>query len=72
VSRENHVPIQKISQFITSQPKPENFQPFTYNPYDSRSQNLYYISEALRAVNEKNSLVVEHINISIQMIQSCS
>jgi hypothetical protein len=62
---------QKVSQLITSQPKPANFHPLLSNPYHSKKYNSYYISEAIRAINEKNSLAIEHINASIKMIQSC-
>lgn len=46
-----YTPQTKISQFIASEPKPANAHPFFTNPYDSKKNNRYYISEALRASN---------------------
>jgi hypothetical protein len=41
----------KVSQFITSEPKPANFYTIFSNPYDSKKYSLYYVSEAIRASN---------------------
>jgi hypothetical protein len=64
-------PDKKLAALINSTPKPKNFKPTYSNPYSPRRNSTYYISEAVRAVNEKNSLVVEHINGSIRIIKEC-
>ena len=61
----------KLSSFITSVPKPKNAKVFTLNPYSPRRHSIYYVSESIRAINEKNSLALEHINASIRIIKSC-
>ena len=42
-------------------------RPVSHNPYSIRG-NKYYLSEVIRAINEKNSLAMEHINQSMQML----
>jgi len=43
-------------------PKPKNIMPTLVNPYSSSNKNSrYYVTEAVRAINEKNSMAVEHI-----------
>lgn len=64
-------PDKKLAALINSTPKPKNFKPAYSNPYSPRRNAIYYISEAIRAVNEKNSLVVEHISGSIRIIKEC-
>lgn len=40
-------------------PKPKNIMPTLVNPYNLSSKNSrYYVTEALRAINEKNSMAV--------------
>ena len=49
---------------------PKNFKPNYKNPYSPRKHVTYYVSEVVRAVNEKNSLAVEHIGASIRILKS--
>jgi hypothetical protein len=50
--------------------KPKNITQFAANPYFTRkNSSLYYITEAVRAIHEKNSLAVEHICTSIQVLK---
>jgi len=42
-------------------PKPKNILPTLFNPYNTSKNNRYYVTEAIRAINEKNSMAVEHI-----------
>lgn len=51
--------------------KPKNVTSFILNPYSSGKNNRYYITEAVRARHEKNSLAVEHITTSISILNSC-
>lgn len=60
-----------MAELITNIPKPKNFKPIYTNPYSPRRHSIYYISEAIRAANEKNSLILEHINASIRIIKEC-
>lgn len=61
----------KVNHLVTSVPKPKNFKPTYINPYSPRRHSTYYVSEAIRAINEKNSLAVEHVSASIRIIKSC-
>ena len=38
--------------------KPKNIHPTLVNPNNLYKNNLYYASEAVRAINEKNSMAV--------------
>jgi hypothetical protein len=49
--------------------KPKNITTFSVNPYSSFKQNQYYLAEVVRAVHEKNSLAVEHISTSLQILR---
>ena len=43
-------------------PKPKNIMLTLVNPYSLSNKNSrYYVTEAVRAINEKNSMAVEHI-----------
>ncbi len=59
----------KIEEFTNMMPKPKNISPLLVNPYNSIRNNYYYISEVIRAIHEKNSLAVEHIETSIIMLK---
>ena len=48
----------KLAGIITSMPKPKNYKPTYLNPYSPRRHNIYYVSEAVRAIHEKNSLSI--------------
>ena len=43
---------------VTSVPKPQNATIFKFNPYSPRGHNQYYVSEVVRAMNERNSLAM--------------
>ena len=61
----------QTATLITNISKPKNFKPTYTNPYSPRHHSTYYVSECLRAINEKNSLAMEHISSSIRIIKSC-
>jgi hypothetical protein len=61
----------KLASLVSSFPKPKNSKLLFNNPYSPRRNSKYYVSEAVRGVNEKNSLILEHINSSIRMIKAC-
>lgn len=56
----------RLSHYTTTVARPENIRPFSHNPYSPRSK--YYLTECVRAVNEKSSLALEHVSQSIQML----
>lgn len=41
----------KINQLVSATPKPKNFKPVYLNPYSPRRHSIYYVSEAVRAMN---------------------
>ena len=51
--------------------KPKNVKIFNLNPYSPRRHSIYYVSETIRAINEKNSLALDHVNNSIKMMKAC-
>lgn len=61
----------KFASLVTKAPKPKNFKPSYSNPYSPRRHDTYYVSEAKRGINEKNSLIMEHISASIKIIREC-
>ena len=61
----------KIYSYVTQVPKPKNIKTFNMNPYSPRRHSIYYISEVVRSINEKNSLALEHVNASIKMMKAC-
>lgn len=55
----------RIGAVTNAVPKPSNVAVPTSNPYAFSKASKYYVSEVVRAIHEKNSLAVEHINASL-------
>lgn len=62
-------PAVRISSLVQSVPKPKDSHGFETNPYSPRKHNIYYVSEIIRAISDKNSLAREHLVGSMKIIK---
>lgn len=53
---------------MQSVPKPKDSHGFETNPYSPRKHNVYYVSEIVKAISDKNSLAREHLVGSIKIL----
>lgn len=61
----------KVDSFANKYSKPKILSTSERKPYSPRNNSLYYINEVVRAINEKNSLALNHVNTSIKMMKAC-
>ena len=54
---------------MQSVPKPKDSHGFDTNPYSPRKHNIYYVSEIVRAIADKNSIAREHLVGSIKILK---
>jgi hypothetical protein len=59
----------KIEDFTNIEQKPKHLVKLASDPFKNNKKKNYFISELIRARNENNSLAIEHLNMTIQIMK---